>query len=403
MSATQAEPEYGTSARPGVREKLILAAESLFASAPPGDVTAKQIAQEAGVNHGQIHHYFGSKDGLIAATLSDDQGQYRIERRGDAQSFPDTLDANYRASAWRTLAYVAASGTWRQPPFEPSPVVKVLAEQRAADVGARPTDTPVLADVAAALALQRGWWIFRDIIETALGEFDPDIAAIRSEVTTRSSRLFDESIPLGAIGDEVAQPSLPAIDGTPRGRDQVRASLMSAAIELLAEHAPSKVTTKQIAAHAGVNHGQVHHYFASKQHLIAQSIRHAADPLVQAIESSAIPSPVPIRTERRLSIWRTLAHIASTEEWVDEAYERAPVVRKNVEIVASRLDKPTTATTVHAQVAVVHALELGWAVYRNIIEYGITAIEGDVHPVRKRLAAMSCRLVDDAVRVNPKT
>ena len=400
VTSPDSGPAYPDGAPATVRSKLISAAAALFEETPPTEVTTKQIALAAGVNHGQIHHYFGSKHGLIAATIADDTARYHQERLAEATEFPLGLDADHRPREWRTLAYLAASGAWRQPPFEPSPVVSTLARRRAEDLGRPPEDTQVLSDVAATLALQRGWWVFRDIIETALREFEPDIAAVRREVSARSSRLFDESIRLGTRVDEYPSQPSPVQDGRPRGRNEVSESLMAAAVELLADHPPTKVTTKEIAARAGVNHGQVHHYFASKEHLIAQSIRFGVDPLVQQIDMGTIPSPVPIRTERRLPVWRTLAHIASTEEWVNEAYERAPLVRRSVDTIASRLDEPTTATTVQAQAAVVHALELGWAIYRDIIEYGLDAMGGDIYAIRRRLAAMSCRLVDEAVRVD---
>ncbi len=387
--------------REAVRAKLMHAASALLADAPPTEVTSKQIADLAGVNHGQIHHYFGSKDGLVAATIQDDDAAYHRDRLADGERFPLPIETEVRSPAWRTLAYLAASGVWRQPPFDPSPIVHALAKRRAEDAGLEPSDPHVMADVAATMAIQRGWWIFRDIIETALGAFDPDIPAIRQQVAKRSLRLIDETLPLGpstaGIETDISPIRIPLGRTAPRGRDQVRASLMSAACELLAERPPAQVTTKKIASLAGVNHGQVHHYFESKEHLIAQALRFGSAPLLEAMEDSSARVPVPIRTTTRHPMWRTLAHIAATEDWVHEAYGRAPVVLKMVEVVAKRTGRPTTCTTVHSQVATVHALELGWAVYRDIIEYGLVALGGDIPKVRARLAAISCRLVDKEV------
>lgn len=368
----------------------------LLADAPPTEVTAKQIADAAGVNHGQIHHYFGSKDHLVAATIQESDSPYHQDRLADGVRFPLPIETEVRSPAWRTLAYLASSGVWRQPPFDPSPIVETLTNRRAADTGLRPTDPTVMADVAAAMAMQRGWWILRDIIETALGEYDPDIPAIRAQVAERSMRLLDANLPLGEPVREtsIAPVQVPLGDRTPRGRAEVRQSLIYAAYELLAERPPSQVTAKEIAALAGVNHGQVHHYFESKEHLIAQTLRFGSIPLLEAMESGRSPIPVPIRTSTRHPMWRTLAHIAATEDWVHEAYGRAPVVLKMVEVVAARTGRPTTCTSVHAQVAAAHALELGWALYRDIIEYGLSALGADLPAVRSRLAAISCRLVD---------
>ena len=386
-----------------VRAKLLDAAAELLADAPATEVTAKQIADAAGVNHGQIHHYFGSKDDLVAATIQDDESRYHRERLEDGERFPLPIDTEVRSPAWRTLAYLASSGVWRQPPFDPSPIVETLARRRADDTGGQLTDPNVMADVAATMAMQRGWWILRDIIETALGAFDPDIPAVRREVAERSARLLDDRIAVGEPIQEsdIAPIRTPLGEHTPRGREEVRLGLIHAAYELFADRPPTQVTTKEIAARAGVNHGQVHHYFESKEQLVAQTLRFGSTPLLEAMEDGASPVPVPIRTTTRHPMWRTLAHIAATEDWVHEAYGRAPVVLKMVEVVAERTGRPTTSTSVHAQVAAVLAMELGWAIYRDIIEYSLDALDADIPAIRTRIAALSCRLVDDNARSAP--
>jgi TetR/AcrR family transcriptional regulator, repressor for neighboring sulfatase len=53
-----------------------------------------------------------------------------------------------------------------------------------------------------------------------------------------------------------------------RGRDQVTAALLDAAAALLAARGPAAVSVRDIAAHAGVNHGLVHRHFGSKQALL---------------------------------------------------------------------------------------------------------------------------------------
>ncbi len=50
----------------------------------------------------------------------------------------------------------------------------------------------------------------------------------------------------------------------PRGPDAVRNALIEATAKLCGERSPALVSVRDIAAEAGVNHGQVHHYFGSK-------------------------------------------------------------------------------------------------------------------------------------------
>ena len=51
------------------RTELLDAAERVFAKAPPEQVGLKEVAKAAGTSHGLITHYFGTYDGLVAATL----------------------------------------------------------------------------------------------------------------------------------------------------------------------------------------------------------------------------------------------------------------------------------------------------------------------------------------------
>ena len=49
--------------RKSVEKRLIDSTEELVASISPNQLTIRDIADHAGVNHGQIHHYFGNKEG----------------------------------------------------------------------------------------------------------------------------------------------------------------------------------------------------------------------------------------------------------------------------------------------------------------------------------------------------
>ena len=393
--------ETSARGRDAVRQRLLAAAADLLASAPPTEVTGREIAELAGVNHGQIHHYFGSKDGLVAATVEDSTARYHQDRLQGGLVFPLPIETSRRSPAWRTLAYLAMTGEWRRPPFEPSPVVASLAHRRGEDLGRKPSSPDVMAEGAATMALQRGWWIFQDIIEAGLAGYRPKLGKVRAEVARRSVRLIDDSIPVAKVSNKAASwfvlDTFPADAPAPRGREEVCERLLLAARHLLEDAPPTEVTSKEIAALAEVNHGQVHHYFESKEHLIANSLRMGSTAVLAALDAK--PSVVPIRTEQRIPLWRTLAHLAATEEWSGEVYDhRSPVVARMVEIVADRKGQPTSSPDVQAQVAVVHALELGWAVYRDIIEHGLEPLGGDLDKMRRRLAAISGRLVDDEVR-----
>ena len=57
-----------TKGRENVEKRLIESAAVLVGSIGPNQLSIRDIADHAGVNHAQIHHYCGGKDGLLIAT-----------------------------------------------------------------------------------------------------------------------------------------------------------------------------------------------------------------------------------------------------------------------------------------------------------------------------------------------
>ena len=95
-----------------------------------------------------------------------------------------------------------------------------------------------------------------------------------------------------------------------RGPEAVRQRLIEATRDLIAERSPAMITNKEIAAAAGVNHGQIHHYFESKDNLVAAAILAHADSFVRQYFGRDAEMPVPLNTRRRSPIWRGLAYLA---------------------------------------------------------------------------------------------
>ncbi len=58
-----------TPARAAAEEALLDAAERLLAGAGYAAVTTRRLAEEAGVNHGLVHYYFGSNENLLVRAL----------------------------------------------------------------------------------------------------------------------------------------------------------------------------------------------------------------------------------------------------------------------------------------------------------------------------------------------
>jgi AcrR family transcriptional regulator len=60
---------HKTSARAAAEEALFDAAERLLAEVGYAGVTTRRLAEEAGVNHGLVHYYFGSNENLLVQML----------------------------------------------------------------------------------------------------------------------------------------------------------------------------------------------------------------------------------------------------------------------------------------------------------------------------------------------
>ena len=58
-----------TSSRSGAEEALLDAAERLLVDVGYAGITTRALAEEAGVNHGLVHYYFGSNENLLVRAL----------------------------------------------------------------------------------------------------------------------------------------------------------------------------------------------------------------------------------------------------------------------------------------------------------------------------------------------
>jgi len=58
-----------TAARSAAEEALLDAAEQLLVEVGYARITTRRVAEEAGVNHGLVHYYFGSNENLLVRAL----------------------------------------------------------------------------------------------------------------------------------------------------------------------------------------------------------------------------------------------------------------------------------------------------------------------------------------------
>jgi AcrR family transcriptional regulator len=75
------QPTRKTAARTAAEEALLDAAERLLADVGYAGITTRRLAEEAGVNHGLVHYYFGSNESLLVQALERFTGRLIARQR----------------------------------------------------------------------------------------------------------------------------------------------------------------------------------------------------------------------------------------------------------------------------------------------------------------------------------
>jgi len=115
-----------------VSEALFAATELLCIERPPGSVTVRQIADAAGVNHGLVHHYFESKDALLAATMLRVEEEF-LEVVAAAEDPADAIrvffdELNARPTYPRLLSWMLLEGIDPAPRIGGFPLIEHLVD-----------------------------------------------------------------------------------------------------------------------------------------------------------------------------------------------------------------------------------------------------------------------------------
>jgi AcrR family transcriptional regulator len=127
-----------TAARSAAEEALLDAAERLLVEVGHAGITTRGLAEEAGVNHGLVHYYFGSNENLLARAL-ERFTERLIERQREMYASDEPFIDKWRAAMnfligedlryekiWLELQALA----WNDPELR-ARLVRVNAEWRA--------------------------------------------------------------------------------------------------------------------------------------------------------------------------------------------------------------------------------------------------------------------------------
>lgn len=182
--------------------------------------------------------------------------------------------------------------------------------------------------------------------------------------------------------------------GEPRGRAAVEAALVDAAADLLAEVGPRHAGLREIARRAGVNHGQVHHYFGSKDALIrAAMAKLAADHYANATARAgggAVPPPLTVGEDDRY--WQAVIRLVLDGQ-LDiaraEVDQGISVPRRALEALAAAQGQDRPDIDLQAQVAASTALQLAWAALEEFVFAVLGVADDDRDAVRAGVAAIA--------------
>jgi TetR/AcrR family transcriptional regulator, repressor for neighboring sulfatase len=166
-----------------VRRSLIDATLDLISQRSPATVTNKEIAARAGVNHGQIHHYFDSKDDLVAHAIMEASSRLGAEPPGLLAK----PGLEHTTAIWRALAYLVVNS---DSIGVTSPIIATIVKQEAASRGVAFDDPDLIADVAAFVALSSGWAVFGDHVIGSLAEFGIDSDSLHHRLSHHSGTLL---------------------------------------------------------------------------------------------------------------------------------------------------------------------------------------------------------------------
>ncbi|MDC0080203.1 TetR family transcriptional regulator [Pseudomonadota bacterium] len=167
--------------RKNVERKLIRSAAELVGSIGPNQLSIRDIADHAGVNHAQIHHYFGGKQGLLESTYKQLAFEHmeQLERRNvnpdnlGEEPLSDITD-NYFRAIIRAVLDDKMDLVRIQVDAGYSMSRKTLAELTKLSGLKKPT-AEIKAAVALVMALEFGFASMKDYIKEVLKISEKDL------------------------------------------------------------------------------------------------------------------------------------------------------------------------------------------------------------------------------------
>jgi AcrR family transcriptional regulator len=193
--------------------------------------------------------------------------------------------------------------------------------------------------------------------------------------------------------------SAPAPTNRAKGSEAVRAALIEAAADMLGERGPKNLSVRDLADRAGVNHGQVHHYFGGKRGLLEAAMRElATEHYARSLEATGggdFPPPLSLNEDRRY--FRALCQsvmdgdlaLVMTVDLDDEV----SVPRRVLRSLRARHPDSDDAE-MRANFAVMAAMQLGWVAFEDLMMMIAEVDPGDEDAFRERVKRAMQHMID---------
>lgn len=162
-----------------VREALVAAAARLLGGSAPERISGRRLAEEAGVNYGLVHHYFGGKNAVLREGFRRLADDYAAESGLATASHAAPFSLRNRPDFVRALAYASLSGEADDAHVD-HPTLDAALDRALA---ARPADDPteVRIDVGLATVFHLARCLFAPTVDPWTGNGQEDLSSAIEE------------------------------------------------------------------------------------------------------------------------------------------------------------------------------------------------------------------------------
>jgi len=174
-----------------------------------------------------------------------------------------------------------------------------------------------------------------------------------------------------------------------RGPDAVRRALIDSAKTLMSMRSPRQVSGRELAQHAGVNYGLIHHYFGTKDNVFAEAVSEATATMAERWDNGGM---LPVNTTDDATSYRTFAKLE-----IDDADNPIrDLINRIVAGQAESTGRSRDDEELLAHVAITTALQFGWGAFEADILSALEEFGAEQESLRARVAELSLRLQADS-------